>query len=140
VGLILGVDAGNSKTELLAATLEGDPFALVRGPGTNAHGRGADGCLADIAPLVQRAGLNAPAEHGAFFPAVSTSPPTSSVHGCGDQDRVCSDRRRRVHALRARGATLPTWWRSSAARALCRSCRGGTLARYPSLVGTVGRQ
>ena len=67
MGLILGVDAGNSKTELLAATLEGDPFAFVRGPGTNAHGRGADGCLADIAPLVQRAGLDAPAEHGAFF-------------------------------------------------------------------------
>jgi N-acetylglucosamine kinase-like BadF-type ATPase len=65
--VILGVDAGNSKTELLVATLDGEPSALVRGPGTNAHGAGADGCIADIARLVERAGLHAPAEHGAFF-------------------------------------------------------------------------
>jgi N-acetylglucosamine kinase-like BadF-type ATPase len=65
--VILGVDAGNSKTELLVATLDGEPSALVRGPGTNAHGVGADGCIADIARLVERARLDAPAEHGAFF-------------------------------------------------------------------------
>jgi N-acetylglucosamine kinase-like BadF-type ATPase len=67
LGLILGVDAGNSKTELLVATLDGEPAALVRGPGTNAHGVGADGCIADIARLVERARLDTPAEHGAFF-------------------------------------------------------------------------
>jgi N-acetylglucosamine kinase-like BadF-type ATPase len=67
VGVILGVDAGNSKTELLVATLDGEPSAFVRGPGTNAHGVGADGCIADIARLVERARLETPAEHGAFF-------------------------------------------------------------------------
>jgi N-acetylglucosamine kinase-like BadF-type ATPase len=65
--VVLGVDAGNSKTELLVATLDGEPSALVRGPGTNAHGAGADGCVADIARLVERAELQPPAEHGAFF-------------------------------------------------------------------------
>jgi N-acetylglucosamine kinase-like BadF-type ATPase len=65
--VILGVDAGNSKTELLVATLDGEPSALVRGPGTNAHGAGADGCISDIARLVERAALQPPAEHGAFF-------------------------------------------------------------------------
>jgi N-acetylglucosamine kinase-like BadF-type ATPase len=67
MGVVLGVDAGNSKTELLVATLDGEPSALVRGPGTNAHGAGADGCIADIARLVERAELQPPAEHGAFF-------------------------------------------------------------------------
>jgi N-acetylglucosamine kinase-like BadF-type ATPase len=65
--VVLGVDAGNSKTELLVATLDGEPCALVHGPGTNAHGAGADGCVADIARLVERAELQPPAEHGAFF-------------------------------------------------------------------------
>jgi len=67
MGVVLGVDAGNSKTELLVATLDGEPSALVRGPGTNAHGVGADRCIADIARLVERAELQPPAEHGAFF-------------------------------------------------------------------------
>jgi N-acetylglucosamine kinase-like BadF-type ATPase len=67
MGVVLGVDAGNSKTELLVATLDGELSALVRGPGTNAHGLGADRCIADIARLVERARLQQPAEHGAFF-------------------------------------------------------------------------
>jgi N-acetylglucosamine kinase-like BadF-type ATPase len=64
---ILGVDAGNSKTELVLASLAGETVAYVRGPGTNAHHRGAEGCLADLSRLVERAALDAPAEHGAFF-------------------------------------------------------------------------
>jgi N-acetylglucosamine kinase-like BadF-type ATPase len=67
MGLIVGVDAGNSKTELLLATLEGQPSAYVRGPGSNAHGLGADGLIAALGKLVERSGLDAPAEHGAFF-------------------------------------------------------------------------
>jgi N-acetylglucosamine kinase-like BadF-type ATPase len=67
MGLIVGVDAGNSKTELLLATLEGEPSAYVRGPGSNAHGLGADGLVAALGKLVERSGLDAPAEHGAFF-------------------------------------------------------------------------
>ena len=67
MGVILGVDAGNSKTELLVATLDGEPSAFVRGPGTNAHARTADRCIADLGRLVERARLQPPAEHGAFF-------------------------------------------------------------------------
>ena len=67
MGVILGVDGGNSKTELLVATLDGEPVAFVRGAGTNTHGVGADGCIAEIARLVERAGADLPAEHGAFF-------------------------------------------------------------------------
>jgi hypothetical protein len=67
MGLIVGVGAGNSKAELLLATLEGEPSAYVRGPGSNAHGLGADGVVAALGKLVERSGLDAPAEHGAFF-------------------------------------------------------------------------
>lgn len=65
--VILGIDAGNSKTELLVASLDGEPSAYVRGPGSNAHGLGPDGCVAALARLVVRARLDAPAVHGAFF-------------------------------------------------------------------------
>jgi N-acetylglucosamine kinase-like BadF-type ATPase len=65
--MVIGVDAGNSKTELVVVRLDGVPIAYVRGPGTNAHGRGAEGCVADIGRLVARAAVATPAEHGAFF-------------------------------------------------------------------------
>ena len=65
--VVIGVDGGNTKTELLAATLEGEPLAYVRGPGSNSHGLGADGCVAVIAELVAHAGIEAPADRGAFF-------------------------------------------------------------------------
>lgn len=64
---VIGVDGGNSKTELLAATLEGAPVAYVRGPGSNSHGLGTEGCVDVVAELVARARLDEPAEHGTFF-------------------------------------------------------------------------
>jgi N-acetylglucosamine kinase-like BadF-type ATPase len=67
VGAVVGVDAGNSKTELVVADLDGRPSAYVRGAGSNAHGLGADGSVAALARLVRRSGLAPPAEHGAFF-------------------------------------------------------------------------
>lgn len=66
--VVLGVDGGNSKTELLAVTVDGDPVAYVRGPGSNAHGPGgAKACAAVVSELVTRARLSAPAAHGSFF-------------------------------------------------------------------------
>jgi N-acetylglucosamine kinase-like BadF-type ATPase len=66
--VVIGVDGGNTKTDVLAATFDGEPLAYVRGPGSNSHGpRGAQGCVAVIAALVAEAGLDEPAEHGAFF-------------------------------------------------------------------------
>jgi N-acetylglucosamine kinase-like BadF-type ATPase len=64
---VIGVDGGNTKTELLYAALDGEPLAYVRGPGSNSHGLGADGSVAVIARLVEQAGLTDPVEHGAFF-------------------------------------------------------------------------
>ena len=69
VGVVVGVDGGNSKTELLAATLDGEPLAYLRGPGSNSHGRGgAAGCVEVIAALVDRARLAEPAERGGLLP------------------------------------------------------------------------
>jgi N-acetylglucosamine kinase-like BadF-type ATPase len=64
---VIGVDGGNSKTELLYATNDGEPLAYVRGPGSNSHGLGADGAVAVIANLVERARVAAVVDHAAFF-------------------------------------------------------------------------
>jgi N-acetylglucosamine kinase-like BadF-type ATPase len=67
MGVILGVDGGNSKTELVAATMEGETLAFVRGPGSNSHGIGADGVAAVISRLVARTPIDLPADHGVFY-------------------------------------------------------------------------
>jgi N-acetylglucosamine kinase-like BadF-type ATPase len=64
---VIGVDGGNTKTELVLASLDGELLAYVRGPGSNSHGLGADGCVDVIAKLVERAQLAPPDDHGAFF-------------------------------------------------------------------------
>jgi len=65
-GLVLGADGGNSKTELLVATRDGEVAAYVRGPGSNSHAIGAAGTAAVLGRLVARAGLDEPAEMGVF--------------------------------------------------------------------------
>lgn len=68
MGLVLGVDGGNTKTDVVAATLDGEPVAYVRGGGSNSHGPGgAEGCIAVVGKIVAAAALAEPAEHGAFF-------------------------------------------------------------------------
>jgi N-acetylglucosamine kinase-like BadF-type ATPase len=68
VDVVVGVDGGNSKTELLAVATDGAPVAYVRGPGSNSHGRGGvQACVDVVARLVEAARLEAPAAHGAFF-------------------------------------------------------------------------
>jgi len=68
VGVVLGVDGGNTKTDVVAATFAGEPIAYVRGPGSNSHAPGgAEGCIAVVARLVAAAALEAPADRGAFF-------------------------------------------------------------------------
>lgn len=65
--MILGVDGGNSKTELLVATLEGEPVAHVRGPGSNAHTVGREATVAFLGELISRAGLAEQLEHATFY-------------------------------------------------------------------------
>ena len=67
VSLILGVDGGNSKTELVVATLEGEPVAHVQGPGSNSHTEGPARTAAFLSELVARAGFDAPVVQGTFY-------------------------------------------------------------------------
>ena len=68
MGVVLGVDGGNTKTDVLAATLEGEPLAYVRGPGSNSHAPGgAERCVEVVESLVAETGLDEPAAQGAFF-------------------------------------------------------------------------
>src|SRR5205823_5429981 len=87
VGLILGVDGGNSKTELLAATTDGDRVAYIRGPGSNSHSMGAEGALAVVDALVDRARLEEPAEHGALFLCGADTPSDIAALERGDVRR-----------------------------------------------------
>jgi N-acetylglucosamine kinase-like BadF-type ATPase len=65
--LILGVDGGNSKTMLVAATTEGAVLAVERGPGSNSHAIGAAAAGEVIGALAARAGVDLPAGHGVFY-------------------------------------------------------------------------
>jgi N-acetylglucosamine kinase-like BadF-type ATPase len=53
VGLVLGVDGGNSKTDVVVATTDGSPVSFVRGGGSNSHGPGGSAaCIEVIASLI----------------------------------------------------------------------------------------
>lgn len=68
MGVVLGADGGNSKTELVAATLEGEQLAFVRGPGSNSHGpEGTEGTADVLAALVETAGVDVPADVAVFY-------------------------------------------------------------------------
>ena len=63
---VIGVDGGNTKTELVLASPDGDVLAYRRGPGSNSHGPGgAEASAVVIAGLAD--GIATPVEHGAFF-------------------------------------------------------------------------
>ena len=65
MGLVLGVDGGNSKTDLVVATTDGEPVSYVRGGGSNSHGPGGSAaCIDMIASLVD---LDEPAERAVLF-------------------------------------------------------------------------
>jgi N-acetylglucosamine kinase-like BadF-type ATPase len=62
---VLGVDGGNSKTDVVVATTEGEPLRWTRGGGSNAHGkRWYAGCVDVIDGLV---GLDEPADRAVLF-------------------------------------------------------------------------
>jgi hypothetical protein len=67
VEIVLGVDGGNSKTELLAASLDGDLLARARGPGNNVHFAGVEATVEFLGRLVAEAGLGASAVQGVFY-------------------------------------------------------------------------
>jgi N-acetylglucosamine kinase-like BadF-type ATPase len=68
MGVVLGVDGGNSKTDVVLASLDGEPLAYVRGPGSNSHAAGGPaGCVDVIASLVDRLPFEPPAARAVFF-------------------------------------------------------------------------
>jgi N-acetylglucosamine kinase-like BadF-type ATPase len=67
MSVVVGVDGGNTKTDVAVATLDGEVIASLRGPGSNSHGLGSAGAVAVIASLVEGLEFDRPAEHGAFF-------------------------------------------------------------------------
>jgi N-acetylglucosamine kinase-like BadF-type ATPase len=67
MGVVIGVDGGSSKTELLAVTHEGEPVAHIRGPGSNSHTLGVEGAVDVLAELVERAAPAGAVDRAAFF-------------------------------------------------------------------------
>ena len=68
MGAVIGVDGGNTKTDLVLASLDGEVLASVRGPGSNSHAAGGTARAVEvIASLVEQAPLDGCGEHGAFF-------------------------------------------------------------------------
>lgn len=68
MGVVLGVDGGNSKTDAVVATNEGEPLAYVRGPGSNAHARGLyQGAIEIVATAVERLPLEGVADRAVLF-------------------------------------------------------------------------
>jgi N-acetylglucosamine kinase-like BadF-type ATPase len=65
--LILGVDGGNSKTDLAVATLDGEVVARVRGPGNNSHSVGVEATVDFLARLVGPTLDGNVATHGVFY-------------------------------------------------------------------------
>jgi N-acetylglucosamine kinase-like BadF-type ATPase len=135
---VIGVDGGNSKTELVAATVEGALLAQVRGPGSNSHAIGADGSARVVAALVREARLEAPAAFGTFFLCGADVPSDiAELHhavvaaGVADEVHVDND----TFALLRAGTDRP-----DAVAVICGSGinsvgrrADGRVARYPAL-------
>jgi N-acetylglucosamine kinase-like BadF-type ATPase len=138
VGLILGVDGGNSKTALLVATTEGELIASVRGPGTNTHAVGPDAVADVIGALVAESGIDLPVDHGVFFLCGADAPSDiagleRAIGGRGWARDVMVDND--TFALLRAGTDAP-----DAVAVICGAginvvgrASGGRIARYPSL-------
>jgi N-acetylglucosamine kinase-like BadF-type ATPase len=138
MGAVIGIDAGNSKTEVVVARLDGAVASYVRGPGTNVHGVGPDGCMAALGRLVERTSLDPPAELGVFF-LCGVDIPSDIAEVTDAVDRTGWVRRSIVDndsfALLRAGTDAP-----DAVAVVCGAginCVGraadGRVARYPSL-------
>jgi len=138
VGLILGVDGGNSKTALLVATTEGELVASLRGSGTNTHAVGADAVADVIGALVAESGTALPVDHGVFFLCGADAPSDIAdleqaigARGWARELTVDND----TFALLRAGTDAP-----DAVAVVCGAginvvgrASGGRIARYPSL-------
>jgi N-acetylglucosamine kinase-like BadF-type ATPase len=139
MGVVLGVDGGNSKTDVVLASVAGEPLAYVRGPGSNSHAAGGSaGCVEVIATLVGRLPFEPPAARAVFFLCGADLPHdieelTAEVElrGWASANDVDNDTFALLHA----GTDRP-----DAIAAVCGSginCvgrnAGGRVSRYPTL-------
>lgn len=139
MGVVLGVDGGNSKTDVVLASSDGEPLAYVRGPGSNSHGPGGSAGAVDvIGSLVERLPFDPPAGRGVFFLCGADVPADISelsalvrARGWARDAMVDNDTFALLHA----GTD-----RADAVAVICGSginCVGrsaaGALARYPAL-------
>jgi hypothetical protein len=67
VQIVFGVDGGNSKTDLVTASLDSEVVARVRGTGNNLHFAGVDATPEFLGQLAAQAGLGEPAARGVFY-------------------------------------------------------------------------
>jgi N-acetylglucosamine kinase-like BadF-type ATPase len=96
--LLLAVDGGNAKTDLVLFDREGNVLALVRGPGCSPHEHGLDGALDRIEALVIEAGADGPVDYaelllaGVDFPAeVRTLQARAQERGWAERVEVAND-------------------------------------------------
>lgn len=65
---VIGVDGGNTKTDVVVATRDGELVAYLRGGGSNSHGPGGSaGCVDVVGSILDRIPFERPATYGAFF-------------------------------------------------------------------------
>jgi N-acetylglucosamine kinase-like BadF-type ATPase len=68
LGVVIGVDGGNSKTDVVLASSDGEPLAYVRGPGSNAHARGwYKGAIDIVSGTVEQLPLDGPADRAVLY-------------------------------------------------------------------------
>jgi N-acetylglucosamine kinase-like BadF-type ATPase len=130
--VVLGVDGGNSKTELVAVTSDGALLARVRGPGSNSHAVGARVAAGVIRGLVE----GRRADHGVFYLSGADVPADiaeleAELAGVARSITVDND----AFALLRAGTE-----REDAVAVICGAginclgrASGGRVARYPSL-------
>ena len=68
MGVVIGVDGGNSKTDVVLASSDGEPLAYIRGPGSNAHARGLyKGAIDIVSATVEQLPLDGPADRAVLY-------------------------------------------------------------------------
>jgi N-acetylglucosamine kinase-like BadF-type ATPase len=138
MGVVVGVDGGNSKTDVVLATREGEPLAYVRGPGSNAHARGMyEGAIDIVSAVVARLPLDGVAEHAVLFMCGADLP--DDIRGLNDEvarrgwareASVDNDTFALLHAGTDRDEAVAVVCGSGIN---CVGRRGGCVARYPAL-------
>ena len=138
MGVVLGVDGGNSKTDAVVATREGEPLAYVRGPGSNAHARGLyKGAIDLVASAVERLPLAGTADRAVLFMCGADLPDdiralSEEVSGRGwaRETLVDNDTFALLHAGSDRDEAVAVVCGSGIN---CVGRRGDRVARYPAL-------